>query len=123
MRILLAVDDSSASLLATRFAKRLWSELREASIVVVHVHGEGREQEARAVARTACAILDEQGVDYTLELGPGDAAHLIVDRARQHNCDMIVIGTRRRGAMKSAVLGSVSAHVVKESGIPVVLVS
>lgn len=118
MRILLAVDETGPSLLAARFAKRLYESMREASIVMVHVGAEGG-----AGAQAARAILDGERVPYTFEAGQGDPADMIVERAQEHHCDMIVIGSRQRGAVRSAVLGSVSGKVVAESTVPVVVVS
>jgi nucleotide-binding universal stress UspA family protein len=123
MRILLAVDGSSPSLLAARFVRRLYHELKEASVVVVHVHGSGGEEEGRRVAAEATALLAEDSIPFDLEVGPGEAADMIVERAQQHHCDMIVMGARGLGGIRGAVLGSVSAKVSQSSGIPVTLVS
>jgi nucleotide-binding universal stress UspA family protein len=117
MKILLAVDGSGPSLLAARFARRLYRELREAAIVVVHV---GDKPEAAA---QACALLEEDGVPFEREVGPGDPAQMIVERAQQHHCDLIVMGARGLGGVRGTLLGSVSAKVSQASGIPVTLVS
>ena len=123
MRILLAVDGSSPSLLAARFVRRLFHELKEAQVVVVHVHDERGEEEGRRVAADALAILQEDGIAFQLEVGPGEPAPMIVERAQQHHCDLIVMGARGLGGLRGAVLGSVSAKVSQSSGIPVTLVS
>ena len=118
MRILVAVDETGPSLLAARFAKRLYGSMREASIVMVHVKSGGGTG-----ASAARAILDDEAVPYTFEEGEGDPAEMVVARAQEHHCDMIVIGSRQRGPVRSAVLGSVSGKVLAESTVPVVVVS
>lgn len=121
--MLLAVDGSAPSLLATRFASRLYRQLKDAAVVLVHVHPGGEDGAHEAATRDAREILESDGVPYTLEVGPGDAAELIVERAREHECDLIVLGTRGHGKLMQAVLGSVSAKVAQSSTIPVTLVS
>lgn len=122
MKVLLAVDGSSQSELATRFVRRLLAELREASLVVVHVTAEGDAGDGERVA-TERKLLDERGLAYTFETGPGDPAEMIIARAQEHHCELIVLGKRGLGAVKSALLGSVSAKVAKDSSVPVTLVS
>ena len=117
MRILLAVDGSGPSLLAARFVRRLYRELKEAAVVVVHVGDD------KAGAAEACALLTEDEIAFELEVGPGDAAEMIVERAQQHHCDMIVMGARGLGGVRGTLLGSVSAKVSQTSGVPVTLVS
>ena len=117
MRILLAVDGSGPSLLAARFARRLYRAMKEASIVVVHVGTD------RAGAAEACALLAEDDIAFDLEVGPGDAAEMIVERSQQHHCDLIVMGARGLGGVRGTLLGSVSAKVSQSSGVPVTLVS
>jgi|SRR5688572_21688670 nucleotide-binding universal stress UspA family protein len=117
MRILLAVDGSSPSLLAARFARRLYRAMKEASLVVVHV---GNDDSG---ATEACKLLTEDDIAFDLEVGPGDAADMIVERAQQHHCDLIVMGARGLGGVRASLLGSVSSKVSQTSGIPVTLVS
>ena len=117
MRILLAVDGSGPSLLAARFARRLYRAMKEASIVVVHVGTD------RAGAAEACALLTEDDIAFDLEVGPGDPAGMIVERSQQHHCDLIVMGARGLGGVRGTLLGSVSAKVSQSSGVPVTLVS
>jgi len=58
----------------------------------------------------------------TKVLGHGHAGPALVDAAEKHGCDLIVVGTRGRGAVASLVLGSVTQHLVSHSGVPVVVV-
>lgn len=122
MRLLLAVDGSGPSLLATRFARRLHRDARELSIVIVHVAAE-EDPEARARATAeACAILDEERIPYELEVVSGDPVEKIVERAQERDCDFIVVGARGLGALREALLGSVSSGLLKKATVPVTIV-
>ncbi len=123
MRLLLAVDGSGPSLLAARFVRRLHRHSREMSVIVLHVETPQSDEASRAKATTdACEILDEDDVDYELELVSGDPAALIVERAREHDCDFIVMGARGVGALREAMLGSVSSKVLQNATVPVTIV-
>jgi nucleotide-binding universal stress UspA family protein len=50
----------------------------------------------------------------------GPAAAVVTDHAR--DAELLVIGNRGRGAVRSAVLGSVALHCVTHAGCPVVVV-
>jgi universal stress protein A len=49
-------------------------------------------------------------------------ASAIVDFAREHAIDLIVMGTHGRGAMLRMMLGSVAEHVVRTAPCPVMVV-
>src|SRR3954469_11898065 len=51
----------------------------------------------------------------------GDAARALCDLATERDARAIVIGTRGRGGVKRALLGSVSDHVVRNAPCPVVI--
>ena len=63
---------------------------------------------AEAAARVECTVVE------------APAGHAIIDNAR--DAEMIVVGRRGLGAVRSLVLGSVSGHVVQHATCPVLVV-
>lgn len=52
----------------------------------------------------------------------GSAAAAVIAPAAEHDCDVIVMGTRGMGAVGSLVMGSVAQKVVHLAPVPVTLV-
>jgi nucleotide-binding universal stress UspA family protein len=78
------------------------------------------EQQARAEAHVAAArsVVARPDAETTIVVGaPGPA---LCDLATSLPADVIIIGTRGRGGLRRAVLGSVSDHVVRNAPCPVV---
>eukprot|EP00056_Hartaetosiga_gracilis_P019190 m.13331 g.13331 ORF g.13331 m.13331 type:complete len:191 (+) comp7502_c0_seq2:64-636(+) len=61
-------------------------------------------------------------VHFKAVLVSGDARDELIPYAERNNASSIVIGNRGRGAIKRALLGSVSTHIIHHSTIPVVVV-
>jgi nucleotide-binding universal stress UspA family protein len=78
-----------------------------------------------AVLREAVARAEERGVAADVELigehGADDIASALVGVAGAIDADMIVVGSRGRGAIKEFVLGSVSHSVLQQSTVPVLV--
>jgi len=72
--------------------------------------------------REARDSAEAAGVSYALELMSGNAVDEIVAFADSEDVDMIVIGSRGRSAITSALLGSVSRGVLSETKRPVLVV-
>lgn len=79
--------------------------------------------EGLAALAQARAELDEAGVSYKHHIGVGVLAKTILDYAQDKGSDLIIMGSRGRGAVRGALLGSVASRVLHESVIPVLLVS
>jgi nucleotide-binding universal stress UspA family protein len=67
----------------------------------------------------AAAALDVDGAE-TLVLR-GDPATSLCDLATEYGARAIVMGSRGRGGIKRALLGSVSDHVVRNAPCPVII--
>jgi nucleotide-binding universal stress UspA family protein len=58
----------------------------------------------------------------TKVLGHGHAGPALAERVEQQGCDLVVVGTRGRGAMRSLLMGSVAEYLMRHSTVPVVVV-
>lgn len=88
-----------------------WERLR------AEARGKGRRALIAATRRLA---LDTR--QTTLDTRVGVPADEILDYARHHAIDLIVVGTRGRGLLASVVLGSVAEAVVRHARCPVMIV-
>ena len=66
--------------------------------------------------------MDAAGLTYETEIGMGDPAHTLVDLIESTGSDMAIAGARGQGAIRSALLGSVSQALVHASPVPVTIV-
>jgi nucleotide-binding universal stress UspA family protein len=62
------------------------------------------------------------GVSIDQEVASGDPARMLIEIAERHGCALIVMGAHGKGAVRSALMGSVSQEVVRLSPVPVTLV-
>jgi nucleotide-binding universal stress UspA family protein len=76
---------------------------------------------ARAAIADAIFAAEERHVQYETEILEGSPAEKILEVARTHGAALIVIGSRGRGAVTGALLGSVSSDVVHRSDLPVLV--
>ena len=77
-----------------------------------------RGRDALDAAR-ACAA--DAGVAAESELLEGDPAEQILDLARLRGADLVVVGSRGRGAIAETLLGSVSGAIVHGADRPVLV--
>ncbi len=139
MKILIPVDGSELSLDAVQHGLRLVREGLQASFVLANVQEpaslyeivtardlqvlQGVSEGAGAhLLESAEALCKAAGVACELEVASGDPAHALVDIAERFGCDAVIMGARGRGAVRSALLGSVSQAMVHASAIPVTIV-
>jgi nucleotide-binding universal stress UspA family protein len=73
-----------------------------------------------AVARTAAEIDTTAAVEQRVEVG--DPGSMLCVLAEEIGADIVVVGSRGRGAIKRALMGSVSTYVVNNAPCPVVVV-
>lgn len=137
-RVLLAIDDSPASLAAVRFAVELatacGATLRAVTVVADHavtelfggsadeaVHAR-RRHSAGSVLGHAAAAGRRRCVAVETALLEGEPAPRILQEARQWPADLIVMG--RDGVPRAGehYLGGQTRHVVEFAGVPVLVV-
>ncbi|MDQ9168950.1 universal stress protein [Oxalobacteraceae bacterium R-40] len=142
MKFLLAVDGSSYTVKAVEYViSRLDMFRDKPELHVLHVKLPIPTSEARAAAilgpgtvdnyyRTeaqealapAEAILKKKNIPYTASYCIGDIAEQINAYVKEHQIDMIIMGTHGHGALKSLVMGSVATKVLAITSVPVLLV-
>lgn len=139
MKVLLPVDGSEISLEAARFVVQLGksglalevvlANVQEPSslyeIVVAHDIGMLERISTEAGEHTlvkAEKLLQQAGISYEREVAQGDPAHSLVDILQRYGCDMVVMGARGQGTLRSALLGSVSHEMLHSAGVPVTIV-
>lgn len=139
MKILVPVDGSELSLDAVRHALRLRHAGLQASFVLATVqepaflHELFLAPDAEVLERVggtvgsralegAQGLFKKAGVPFDLEIGSGDPALTLIEIAERHGCEAIILGARGIGALRSALLGSVSQAVLHASKVPVTIV-
>ena len=77
-------------------------------------------EEAEALLRSSVAAVAGENADKVeLVVAESPAGPALIDNA--HDAELIVVGRRGRGAVKSLVLGSVSSYVLQHSTCPVLV--
>lgn len=144
-RILIGVDGSDHALDAARKGLQVLTSDREVIVVTtiepfdpMLVTGTGlaggtmspetyeetnrqQEEEGRQVVTDAAEALGVQDTAQ-LRVERGNPGPALCDLATELGIDAIVLGSRGRGGLKRAVLGSVSDHVVRNAPCPVLVV-
>ena len=139
MRILVAIDGSEYSSRALRYAGRLAKQLAEAPRIhalfvdqpllrsvaadlgterVARYHADNAKP-AFAQARRA---LGRAGLAFEEHLRVGDPAEVILKVAKSEKCDLVIMGSHGRSALKSLLLGSVTSKVLGHGPVPLTIV-
>jgi nucleotide-binding universal stress UspA family protein len=134
-RILVAIDGSEPSKVALQTAIAL-AKADGAALAVVTVHDErliessaapenysdvavlieSDEHAGKTLLEHARSAAGAAGVtDVTVRLLDGDPAAHIVDTARAHRADLIVVSTHGRTGLSRFFVGSVAEHVIRHA--------
>ena len=135
-----SADSRAALKVAAQFAERLGSRLVLAHVAEpVHVaYAAGyplggfsgsmtaaheAESEEEAAARLLEGVAADAGLsDAERRVTIGDPAEQLADLAEKEDADLIVVGSRGRGAVKAVFLGSVSHSLIGVARCPVLIV-
>lgn len=134
-RILAPLDGSTNSLRglqsAITFAKQFDAEVTGLYVVhipaaaAIRISPEMRKKEikyAEAIIDEATKMAEKGGIAFKPKIETGDPGDKIVKNANSGQFDLVVIGSRGRGATKEIFLGSTSNHVLHKTKVPVVVV-
>ena len=134
-RLLVAMDHSETSPRVIAAAKEL-ALLSKGEVWVLHllekeviaqmgdVPSES-DQEAAQPVRDGVDALKQAGVDAEGEIRPttfGHAAREILADAKEHDADVIVMGSRGRSDLAGAILGSTAHKVIHLADRPVLVI-
>jgi nucleotide-binding universal stress UspA family protein len=132
--ILLATDGSESSERALAFAILLAQETG-ATLEIISVRPQwssggvgtptlelGKGDASEHAAESAATRAHSAGVAARRHVLEGDTVTCIVDTARRVHAELLVVGSRGRGSLSGAMLGSVSQALVRRSPIPVTIV-
>lgn len=81
-----------------------------------------REEAGLALLTPAKTRLESAGIAFDAHVLSGNPAEVITDFSHEHNCDLIVMGTRGMGTIKNLLLGSVASKVIHLTEKPLLLV-
>jgi nucleotide-binding universal stress UspA family protein len=139
LNILVAVDGSEHGAAALRTATQLADEEHARLTIVTAVPPAPAFAQITAAGAAAFADLEElmgdagkrirkqieelpRDLSVTSIVVAGHADEVILERLREGNHDLLVMGTRGLGRVGSALLGSVSQSVLHQAEVPVLVV-
>lgn len=85
---------------------------------VAQIHRENSNESLRAARQR----LRRAGVAFDEAHGAGNAADCIARHAQRGRYDLVLMGSHGRSALKNALLGSVTARVLAQCTVPVLVV-
>jgi len=136
-RILVAVGGEDPSLEPARVGGRLAAQSGARLMIVSvvrpvaesigepyygHAQAEHLDQTQSVLDVAERLAVAEGANDVQTQWLEGRAAQRIRELVRDEGYDLLILGTRRRGRIQSAILGSVSAEVAAHSSVPVMVV-
>lgn len=68
------------------------------------------------------ALLERDGIAVEKDLGHGEPSRAILDAVQRHEPGFVVMGSHGRQGFMRVVLGSVAESVVRDAGVPVMVV-
>jgi nucleotide-binding universal stress UspA family protein len=139
LKVLLATDGSEPCVRAAELLARWKAWLGELDVQMAHVQepltvlqavlpphddvaAQWSDAEGKAASVALTEIFQKEHIESHLHLSAGEPAPEIAALADQEACELIVLGTRGRGAAHHALVGSVAMKVAAIARVPVLLV-
>ena len=140
MKILVAIDGSKNSLRALKYAIKLAGRMSEASeLLLVNAHDDialrgasqfvGKEAVksylddlSASELKDAIEAAQKSKLSFQTRMLRGQVAQSIAKAASDADCDLIVLGSKGRTALKDLLIGSVAQRVASLAAMPVTLV-
>lgn len=134
--IVIGVDGSENSLRALKYAQQI-AEKFQAKLIIVHAYPrtsdlhdfEGYEMlvarrisDGRKIIDEAHELLSDTALEIEEELLEEPADDAILSATAIHQAELIVLGTRGMGAIKSVLFGSIATKVTHKAECPVLVV-
>ena len=128
MSIMVATDGQQHSEKAVRFAIEL-ARCRKTPLVILHVITGKRGADNERIIKDGLLLVDKikdvasaYGVAATGLLDAGVASDLILARAQENECDVIVLGSPGQAPEGAGKIGSVPEYVVHNSKCTVIVI-
>jgi nucleotide-binding universal stress UspA family protein len=131
MRILAATDFSTRSLLAVRRAGLLTRD-NNAELALLHVVDDDQpknlveiesHEAQRYLEELTGSMAELRGLECQVMVVPGDAFSGILQAAKQHSADLIVMGAHRKQLLRDIFVGTTIERVIRTSRYPVLMVN
>lgn len=125
-KILIGVDisDQTDAVIATsrRLAEIFGAEVQVVTVVNVPTHSPGNEMDGTPANNQEIQLHDEllarlhkyyhdEANSLDVKVLHGDPAERIAEYAEYSNSDLVIVGSRKQGALRKAIVGSVSDSV------------
>jgi nucleotide-binding universal stress UspA family protein len=94
----------------------------EMAVEAAHQKDKSNIARARRYLRNNMRRVTEQGVKASRHVAIGEPAEAILRVCRRQKADLIVMTTHGKSGLKRAILGSVADKIIRESGIPVMVI-
>jgi nucleotide-binding universal stress UspA family protein len=116
-----AAEIANGATVAVVSAANVTPYLRDPAGGIAPVDPADAEARTKALAQ-AREFLEGKGITGVYVEGHGRPADVIVEEAQESGADLIIVGTRGRGAAKQLFMGSVSTNVVHHAPCDVLVV-
>jgi len=83
---------------------------------------EREEEEAASYLEGVAQELQKEGLEVEYLTLPGSPGRTIVSYAEESDIGLIALGTHGRSGLRRLAFGSVAEHVLKQSGLPVLII-